>query len=58
MFRHVQNVLIEENTAGRDGQEYILRCSVARPGGGAGGEGEGEDDALTYDIRFLFYNGQ
>ena len=48
-----QNVVLEENTTGRDGQEYVLHCSVEsaalqRLGG----------PALTYDIPFLFYNGQ
>ena len=48
-----QNVVLEENTTGRDGQEYVLHCSVESPAlqrlGGP---------ALTYDIPFLFYNGQ
>ena len=49
----LQNVVLEENTTGRDGQEYVLHCSVESPAlqrlGGP---------ALTYDIPFLFYNGR
>ncbi|KAI0226091.1 Structural maintenance of chromosomes flexible hinge domain-containing protein 1 [Lamellibrachia satsuma] len=47
----LQNVVLEENTTGRDGQEYMLRCSVdsatlQRLG----------SQSLIYDIPFLFYN--
>ena len=39
---------------GRDGQEYVLRCSMDGPTL----KQLGSSTALTYDIPFLFYNGQ
>ena len=49
-----QNIVLEENTMGRDGQEYVLRCSIDGPTLKL----LGSTAVLSYDIPFLFYNGQ
>ncbi|XP_070535302.1 structural maintenance of chromosomes flexible hinge domain-containing protein 1-like [Ptychodera flava] len=41
------NLMIQENSPGRDGQEYIVRCQVV---------GAGLRDIEPYDQPFLFYN--
>ena len=54
MLFRFQNIVLEENTMGRDGQEYVLRCSIDGPTLKL----LGSTAALSYDIPFLFYNGQ
>ncbi|XP_002741520.2 structural maintenance of chromosomes flexible hinge domain-containing protein 1-like [Saccoglossus kowalevskii] len=43
----LSNLMIQENSPGKDGQEYILRCQVI---------GQGLEDIEPYDQSFFFYN--
>lgn len=47
---NVQNISIQQNTAGKDGQEYILSFSVRISGQ--------QLDIPPFNLPFLFYNGE
>ena len=48
----VQNLLIQENTAGKDGQEYLLNFSAQIPANAS------PHPIPPFTLAFLFYNGE
>ena len=48
----VQNLLIQENTAGKDGQEYLLNFSAQIPANAS------SHPIPPFTLAFLFYNGE
>ena len=52
LTRVFQNLMIQENTAGKDGQEYILRCTLVS------NDIPRNRTIPPFDLPFLFYNGK
>ena len=48
----VQNLLIQEKTAGKDGQEYLLHFSTQFPANAS------PHPIPPFTLAFLFYNGE
>ena len=48
----VQNLLIQANTAGKDGQEYLLNFSAQIPANAS------PHPIPPFTLAFLFYNGE
>jgi len=48
----VQNLLIQENTAGKDGQEYLLNFETQIPANAS------PHPIPPFTLAFLFYNGE
>ena len=48
----VQNLLIQENTAGKDGQEYLLNFDTQIPANAS------PHPIPPFTLAFLFYNGE